>query len=77
MQREKCFSQTGIFYFVLVFLAVDFIIVYSLLCFTTTNQKLEMMLLIIGATKKKTPDVIKEELLDSLIKTEDEDEHGR
>ena len=79
LERGKCFTSPGLFYFVLFFLTVVFIAIYGLLYFTTTNQKLKVMLLIKGllhhenAIMKKTEEVIKEELIYSLKKSEDED----
>ena len=79
LERGKCFTSPALFYFVLLFLTVVFIAIYGLLCFTTTNQKLKVMLLIKGllhhenAIMKKTKEVIKEELIYSLRKSEDED----
>ena len=62
------------------FFAVVFIAVYDLLRFTATNQKLTLMLLIIGykpsdkSNKEKTPDVVKQEILNSLNESYDEKE---
>ena len=64
-----------------IFLKVtENVYVYDLLRFTATNQKLTLMLLIIGykpsdkSNKEKTPDVVKQELLNSLNESYDEKE---
>lgn len=63
---------SGIFYFVSLFFGVIFIVIYDLVCFAVTNLNwkscswLYVSNVVRNSTKKQTPDVIKEELLNSL-----------
>ena len=78
ISETKTYHLIWYFLFALVFFAVPFIIIYDLLCFIMTNQKLKMMLLIIDLKhgqkqqNKKSNVVVKEELLKSIKESYDE-----
>ena len=71
---------SGIFYFVWLFFGVIFIVIYDLVCLAVTDLNwkscswLYVSNVVRNSTKKQTPDVIKEELLDSLKERSNEKE---